>query len=166
MLVALGFKPIKAAVVALVANTAPGRVRRDGASPVITLAQVTGLPLDTVASMVGPADPVARAVRAAGAGVPGGRHGAGVREAWVPALVCGVVFALAQFVTSNYISVPLTDIVASLLGARWPWSCWPGVRPTRAGPAARARDRGRGGPGTAAAARTPRRGPPGLRART
>jgi lactate permease len=41
----------------------------------------------------------------------------GVREARVPALGCGVVFALGQFVTSNFISVELTDIVASLLGA-------------------------------------------------
>ena len=30
---------------------------------------------------------------------------------------CGLVFALAQFATSNYLSVPLTDIVAALLGA-------------------------------------------------
>jgi len=41
----------------------------------------------------------------------------GVREAWQPAVVCGVVFAISQFVTSNYLSVELTDIVAALLGA-------------------------------------------------
>ena len=41
----------------------------------------------------------------------------GVRQTWLPALVCGVAFAVAQFVASNYISVPLTDIVASLVAA-------------------------------------------------
>jgi lactate permease len=41
----------------------------------------------------------------------------GLRNAWLPAIVCGVVFAVAQFVASNYVSVPLTDIIASLLSA-------------------------------------------------
>ncbi|MEP7090389.1 MAG: L-lactate permease, partial [Nocardioidaceae bacterium] len=41
----------------------------------------------------------------------------GVRQTWLPALLAGGVFAVAQFVTSNYISVQLTDIVASLLSA-------------------------------------------------
>ena len=39
----------------------------------------------------------------------------GVRQAWPAALVGGLVFAIAQFACSNYISVELTDIVASLL---------------------------------------------------
>jgi len=38
----------------------------------------------------------------------------GVRQAWPAAAVCGLSFALAQFVASNYISVELTDIIASL----------------------------------------------------
>ena len=41
----------------------------------------------------------------------------GVRDVWPAALLCGVVFGLAQFVASNYISVPLADIFASLLSA-------------------------------------------------
>ena len=41
----------------------------------------------------------------------------GVRQTWPAAVVGGSVFAIAQFVCSNYISVELTDIVASLLGA-------------------------------------------------
>lgn len=52
MLVALGFDPVRAAVVALVANTAPVAFGAMG-TPVVTLAQVTGLPLDSVASVVG-----------------------------------------------------------------------------------------------------------------
>jgi len=39
----------------------------------------------------------------------------GIRQAWPAALVGGTVFAALQFATSNYISVELTDIVASLL---------------------------------------------------
>ena len=41
----------------------------------------------------------------------------GLREAWLPALAAGVTFGVAQFVASNYISVPLTDIVAALVSA-------------------------------------------------
>jgi lactate permease len=41
----------------------------------------------------------------------------GVRNAWLPAVVCGAVFAVAQFAASNYISVPLTDIIAALAAA-------------------------------------------------
>jgi lactate permease len=41
----------------------------------------------------------------------------GLRETWLPALTAGVAFGLAQFVASNYVSVPLTDIVASLVSA-------------------------------------------------
>ena len=39
----------------------------------------------------------------------------GVRQTWPAAVVGGFVFAIAQFACSNYISVELTDIVASLL---------------------------------------------------
>ena len=39
----------------------------------------------------------------------------GLRQAWPAAIVGGFVFAVAQFACSNYISVELTDIVASLL---------------------------------------------------
>ena len=41
----------------------------------------------------------------------------GMRDTWPAAMVCGVAFAIAQFVASNYVSVPLTDILASLLSA-------------------------------------------------
>ena len=115
MLVALGFKPLKAAVVALVANTAPVAFGAMGV-PVITLASVTGLPLEQVASMVGRQTPfLALLVPLLLVFLVDGRRG--VREAWLPAIVCGVVFAIGQFVTSNFISVPLTDIVAALLSA-------------------------------------------------
>lgn len=122
MLMALGFEPIKAATVALVANTAPvafGAL----ATPIVTLGTVTSgasddprLNTETLGAMVGRQTPLLAVV------VPlilvlivDGRRG--VRNAWLPALTCGVAFAVAQFVASNYISVPLTDIIAALVAA-------------------------------------------------
>ncbi|MFD6751699.1 L-lactate permease, partial [Streptomyces anthocyanicus] len=115
MLVALGFDPVRAAVVALVANTAPVAFGAMG-TPVVTLAQVTGLPLDSVASVVGRQTPLlALVVPLVLVGLVDGRRG--LRETWVPALVCGVAFAAAQFAVSNYLSAQLADIAASLAGA-------------------------------------------------
>ncbi|RVU18531.1 L-lactate permease [Streptomyces antnestii] len=115
MLVALGFDPVKAAVVALVANTAPVAFGAMG-TPVVTLAQVTGLPLDSVASVVGRQTPLlALVVPLILVWLVDGRRG--LRETWVPALVCGVAFAAAQFAASNYVSAQLADIGAALIGA-------------------------------------------------
>jgi lactate permease len=152
MLVALGFRPLKAAVVALVANTAPVAFGAMGV-PIITLASVTGLPLNQVASMVGRQTPfLALFVPLVLVFIVDGRRG--VREAWVPAVGCGLVFALAQFATSNYISVPLTDIVASLLSALAVFA----LARVRADAVWAARTPGvasAGGPGTAATPDTP-----------
>jgi lactate permease len=146
MLVALGFRPLLAAVVALVANTAPVAFGAM-AVPVITLASVSGLPLNDVASMVGRQTPfLALFVPLVLVFIVDGARG--VREAWAPAVACGVVFAIGQFVTSNYISVPLTDIVASLLGALAVFVL-ARMRP-RAPWAARTPAVAAGGPGTAA----------------
>ncbi|MFI0506076.1 L-lactate permease [Streptomyces albogriseolus] len=115
MLVALGFDPVRAAVVALVANTAPVAFGAMG-TPVVTLAQVTGLPLDSVASVVGRQTPLlALVVPLVLVWLVDGRRG--LRETWVPALVCGAAFAVAQFVASNYVSAQLADIGAALAGA-------------------------------------------------
>ncbi|MDN0200957.1 L-lactate permease [Streptomyces sp. S.PNR 29] len=115
MLVALGFEPVRAAVVALVANTAPVAFGAMG-TPVVTLAQVTGLPLDSVASFVGRQTPLlALVVPLVLVGLVDGRRG--LRETWVPALVCGAAFAAAQFAASNYVSAQLADIGAALAGA-------------------------------------------------
>ena len=48
-------------------------------------------------------------------GMVDGRRG--IRQTWPVALIGGLTFAVAQFACSNYISVELTDIVASLLAA-------------------------------------------------
>jgi lactate permease len=113
MLVGLGVKPIKAASVALVANTAPvafGAI----AIPIITLAGLTELPKDDLGAMVGRQTPfLALIVPLILVGMVDGMRG--VRQTWPAALVGGAAFAVGQFACSNYLSVELTDIVASLL---------------------------------------------------
>ena len=122
MLMALGFRPLKAAAVALIANTAPvafGAL----ATPIVTLASVTSavsddsrLTVEGLGSMVGRQTPIlAVIVPLILVYVVDGRRG--VRATWLPAIVCGLSFGLAQFVSSNYISVPLADIVAALVAA-------------------------------------------------
>jgi len=112
MLIALGFKPIKAASLALVANTAPvafGAI----ATPIITLSEVTELDKGDLGSMVGRQTPfLALVVPLILIGMVDGKRG--IRQVWPVAVVGGFSFALAQFACSNYISVELTDIVASL----------------------------------------------------
>jgi lactate permease len=115
MLVALGFKPLKAAVLALTANTAPVAFGAM-ATPIITLGKVTGMSSDTLGAMVGRQTPIlALFVPLALLAIVDGWRG--IREAWPVAVVCGVVFALGQYATSNFVSVPLADVVASLLSA-------------------------------------------------
>jgi lactate permease len=115
MLMGLGFKPIKAASIALVSNTAPvafGAI----AIPIVTLSQITGLPKDDLGAMVGRQTPLLAVIvpLILIAMVDGTR---GIRQAWPVAVVGGLSFAIGQFACSNYLSVELTDIVASLLSA-------------------------------------------------
>src|SRR4051812_46018737 len=113
MLIAVGFNPLKAAAVALVANTAPvafGAI----ATPIVTLASITDLPQDDLGAMVGRQTPLlAVFVPLILVGMVDGWRG--VRAVWPAAMVGGVSFAIGQFVCSNYLSVELTDIVASLV---------------------------------------------------
>jgi lactate permease len=114
MLMALGFSPVRAAVVVLLANTAPvafGSI----ATPIITAGTLTGIPYAEIGAYVGRQTPILAFI------VPlllvlmvDGKRG--VRQTWPVALSVGVSFAVAQFVASNYLSVELTDIVAALAG--------------------------------------------------
>jgi lactate permease len=115
MLVAIGFDPVKAAVMALVADTAPvafGAL----AVPITTLHFVTDQPYSTLGAMVGRQCPVI------GFFVPfvlvfivdGTR---GLRATWPVALACGLAFALSQYFVSNFISPQLADVVAALVSA-------------------------------------------------
>src|SRR6202007_2799985 len=113
MLVAVGFKPMKAASVALVANTAPvafGAI----AIPIVTLSGLTDLPKEDLGAMVGRQTPfLALFVPLILVGMVDGWRG--VKAVWPAAMVGGLSFAVAQFACSNYVSVELTDIVASLI---------------------------------------------------
>jgi lactate permease len=117
MLIALGFEPLKAAGAALIGNTAPAAFGGIG-TPIITLAGVTGLSERDLGAMVGRQLPfLALVVPLVIVSIVDGRRG--LRETWRVALLAGSAFAVAQFVTSNYVSFQLTDVVASLasLGA-------------------------------------------------
>src|SRR4051795_8538081 len=122
MLMTLGFTPLRSAALALIANTAPvafGAL----ATPIVTLSTVTsgagddpGLTTDNLGAMVGRQTPLlALVVPLILVLIVDGRRG--LRNAWLPAVVCGLSFAVAQFVASNYVSVTLTDIIASLVAA-------------------------------------------------
>ena len=115
MLMALGFTPLKAAALSLTANTAPVAFGAM-ATPIITLGKVTGLSPDTLGAMIGRQTPLlALFVPLVLVVIVDGKRG--IRETWPVAAVCGMVFAIAQYVTSNFVSVPLADVVASLVSA-------------------------------------------------
>jgi lactate permease len=108
MLVGLGLSPVRAAAVALAADTAPVAF---GA-----LAQVTGLPAQHLSMMVGRQTPfLALLVPFVLVFMVDGRRG--LRESWPAALTAGFVFGITQFAISNYVSMQLTDIIAALASA-------------------------------------------------
>ena len=112
MLAGLGFSPFYAAGICLLANTAPVAFGSIGI-PVVTLANVTGLPLLPVSAMVGRLCAMISVI------IPGYLVVvmAGPRKALevLPAiLACGLSFAGMQFYVSNYIGPELTDIMSSL----------------------------------------------------
>src|SRR5690242_15927476 len=115
MLIALGFRPLKAATVALVANTAPvafGAL----AVPITTLAAITKLPVEDLGAMVGRQTPILSLfVPLALVFIIDGARG--LRQVWPAALLCGLVFGIFQYLASNFWSVPLADIIAALAAA-------------------------------------------------
>ncbi|MBE9500149.1 L-lactate permease [Streptomyces sp. GKU 257-1] len=113
MLMALGFSPVRAAVTVLVANTAPVAFGAIG-TPIITAGSLTGIDPAEIGAYVGRQTPLlALFVPLLLVALVDGVRG--VRQTWPAALVCGGAFAVAQFVSSNYLSVELTDIVAALV---------------------------------------------------
>jgi len=112
MLAGLGFSPFYAAAICLLANTAPvafGSI----AIPVVTLAGITGLPLDRLSAEVGRiCAPVSLIVPAYLVLVMGGVSA--LRAVLPAAIVCGVSFAGVQFLVSNFVGPQLTDLAASL----------------------------------------------------
>ncbi len=113
MLAGLGFSPFYAAGICLLANTAPVAFGSIGI-PIVTLAGITGLPIQSLSAGVGRVcAPISIFIPAYLVMVMGGwRAVRGV----LPAVVgCGGGFALSQFLVSNFIGPQLTDIISSLV---------------------------------------------------
>jgi lactate permease len=112
MLIGLGFKPLPAAGLSLIGNTAPVAFGALG-TPIIALAGVTGLPLNDLSAMVGRQLPLFAII------IPfwliwvmaGWRA---LEEVWPACLVAGVSFGAVQFYVSNNFGPTLVDISASL----------------------------------------------------
>ncbi len=113
MLAGLGFEPIYAAGLCLIANTAPVAFGAIG-TPIVVAGQVTGIDAALISQMVGRQLPLLSLVVPfwlvfTMSGVKG------VREVWPAALVSGGSFALSQWWTSNYLGPLLPDIISSLV---------------------------------------------------
>jgi lactate permease len=112
ILIQLGFKPLAACGLSLIANTAPVAFGALG-TPIIALSRVTGLDLHDLSAMAGRQLPFFSVI------VPfwvvwayaGFR---GMMGVWPVALTAGVAFAVPQFIVSNYHGPWLVDIVASV----------------------------------------------------
>jgi lactate permease len=112
LLIGLGFTPLYAAALSLIANTAPVAFGAIG-TPILTLAAVTGIPAMTIGMMAGRQLPFVSLIVPAWIVVTmsGWR---GLRSVWPAVLVCGGTFAVVQFAWSNYIGVELVDIAGGL----------------------------------------------------
>jgi len=113
ILIGLGFSPLAASGLSLIANTAPvafGAL----ASPVIALSSVTGIDLDVLSAMIGRQLPFFSLL------VPfwliwafaGFRA---MAQIWPATLVTGLSFAISQFLVSNYIGPMLVDVISALV---------------------------------------------------
>jgi lactate permease len=113
ILIGLGFSPLAASGLSLIANTAPVAYGALG-TPIQGLASVTGLDPFILGAMVGRQLPVFSVI------VPfwvvwafaGWR---GMKEIWPAILVTGISFAIPQFLISNYVNPWIVDIGASLI---------------------------------------------------
>ena len=113
ILIGLGFSPLAASGLSLIANTAPVAFGALG-TPVIALQSVTGLDLFQLSGMVGRQLPLFSVI------VPfwlvcafaGWR---GMLEVWPAILVAGLGFAIPQFLISNYHGPWLVDVVAAVV---------------------------------------------------
>lgn len=112
LLVGLGFKPLYAAGLCLIVNTAPVAFGAMGI-PIIVAGQVTGLDPFEIGQMAGRQLPFLTLIVLFWimAIMDGWR---GVKETWPAVLVAGGSFAIAQYLTSNFIGPELPDITASL----------------------------------------------------
>ena len=113
ILIGLGFSPLAASGLSLIANTAPVGFGALG-TPIITLAKVHDYDLMEISAMVGRQLPLFSLI------VPfwliwafAGRKG--MMQIWPAILVTGATFAIAQFLVSNYIGPELVDVIAAIV---------------------------------------------------
>jgi lactate permease len=113
ILIGLGFSPLAASGLSLIANTAPVAYGALG-TPIAGLASVTGLDPYLLGAMVGRQLPFFSLI------VPfwliwafAGRRG--MMEIWPAILVCGLSFAIPQFLISNFVNPWIVDVGASLI---------------------------------------------------
>jgi len=131
LLVGAGFPALEAAVIALVANTAPVAFGALG-TPIITLARVTGLDERAISALAGRQLPFFSLVIPAWmvCMMAGWRGLVGV---WPAVLVCGLSFAVVQAALANLVGPALVDVVggiaslavlAAFLRTWRPATCW------------------------------------------
>jgi len=112
ILIGLGFSPLAASGLSLIANTAPVAYGALG-TPIITLAKVHGYDVMAISAMVGRQLPFFSVL------VPfwliwafAGRKA--MMQIWPAILVAGVSFAIPQFLVSNYYGPELVDVIAAI----------------------------------------------------
>lgn len=112
LLVGLGFKPLYAAGLCLIVNTAPVAFGAMGI-PIIVAGQVSGVDTMEISQMVGRQLPfmVPIVLIWIMAIMDGWR---GVKETWPAILVASLSFSLAQYLTSNFVGPELPDITAAI----------------------------------------------------
>jgi lactate permease len=113
MLIGLGFKPLQAAGLSLIGNTAPVAYGALG-TPIIALASVTKLPIEQLSAMVGRQLPFFSLIVPfwlvwAMAGFKG------MREVWPACLTSGATFGIVQFLVSNYHGPWIVDVAGSIV---------------------------------------------------
>ena len=113
LLVGLGFNPLYAAGLCLIANTAPVAFGAMGI-PIIVAGQVTGIDAMQIGAMAGRQLPLLSLI------VPFWLvfmmdSVKGIKEVWPAALVAGGSFAVTQYFTSNYLGPELPDITSALV---------------------------------------------------
>src|ERR1700709_1968848 len=113
VLIGLGFSPLAASGLSLIANTAPVAYGALG-TPIQGLASVTGLDPYILGAMVGRQLPFFSLIVPFW-GVWAFAGWKGMKDVWPAILVCGVSFAVPQFVISNYINPWIVDVGASLI---------------------------------------------------
>ena len=112
LLVGLGFKPLYAAGLCLIVNTAPVAFGAMGI-PIIVAGQVSGVDTMEISQMVGRQLPfMVPIVLFWIMGIMDGWRG--IKETWPAVIVAGGSFAIAQYLSSNFVGPELPDITAAI----------------------------------------------------